>query len=222
MKIRRKLALFLFISIIIINSSISYARLIIVLFDNSGSFIGPNAPITIKINALKKLNEIVQIIDYKDTLIFIPIRGNSTESSLRQIRLIKEKASTIYDPIYRKKNLYRMKVFAQSVLKEINKPYSKKTDILSAINYAASISRLSHNSSIWCFSDGDDNVQAGLYNQLNGIKIYHLFIYSSKKNKTKYLIDRWKNIYRKMGAISAVILDAQSSINYNINFLKWK
>lgn len=194
----------------------AFGSIYIILFDCSGSFIGKNAPEILRTGALQKINELTLSMKEQDTLIFIPIRENSTISSLHQIVLFKESEKRIYDKTAERKNNLRMKNFARAILKEINQKPSDKTDIVSAINFAGSIAKLSNDATIIVLSDGDDNVNSSMFNNLKRIKIFHLFVYTPSSDKINNLLEKWENLYSKLGVDLLKVLDAQSSLNYNL------
>lgn len=206
------------IILILLSASILFGRLHIVLFDCSGSFIGPTAPPILKESALEKLSQLIKIASYKDTIVFIPIRENSTVSSLRQVRFIKEEAQRTYDNAVDIRNQRLLKEFAKKVMTEVGRKPAEKTDIVSAVNYASSIARLSKEANIWIFSDGDDNVKGKMFLSLKGLKIFHLFIFSPNSKKIQSIIEKWKSLYSNLGVKSMTVLDAQTSINYDVRF----
>lgn len=204
----------------LVITNISFARVYVVLYDCSGSFLGENVPAVLRTGSLQKINEIIQSISQQDTLIFMPIRHNSTVSSLRQIVFTKDADKKIFDKTAERNNSIRMKAFASAVMNEINREPSPRTDIVSALNFAGSIAKLSKDATIIMLSDGDDNVNAEMFNDLKGIKVYHMFVYTPSSNKINKLLEKWRALYSKLGARFSVVLDAQSSLNYKINVEK--
>jgi hypothetical protein len=200
-----------------LTSSIIFGRVHIVLYDCSGSFLGKNSPSVLRTGALQKINELIQSINQQDTIIFMPIRENSTVSSLRQIIFTKDAEKRIFDKTAERNNSIRMKTFAKAVMNEINRDPSPRTDIVSALNFAGSIAKLSKDATIIILSDGDDNINGEMFNDLKGIKIYHLFVYTPSSTKINKLLEKWRTLYSKLGARFSVVQDAQSSLNYKIN-----
>ena len=203
-------------SITVLMTTIAFGRVHIILFDCSGSFIGPNVPEMLKNGSLIKINEIISNATYNDTIIFFAITSNSTVSSLNQILLVKAKAKTVFDPTINKKNEELIKNFVKRVLKEINKPYSNHTDITSAVNYAAAIAKNYRDATVYNFSDGKDNISAKLFKRLDNISIYHLFIFDNNSTMQNRLLVKWERLYKELGAKSVVVKDAQASMTTNI------
>jgi hypothetical protein len=197
-----------------------FADVKIILYDCSGSFIGPKVPKELKEGSLKKINEILNSSTDKDTIIFYPIRENSTVSSLNQLILIKDKAKTVFDPTIKEKNRRKTIAFAKQILEEINKPYAESTDIISAINAAASIGKNYSKATIYIFSDGQDNVNQKVFNKLTGLHIRHLFIFHLVASEQEKLLKKWSTIYKNLGAASIIVEDAQSSMSFNLGALK--
>lgn len=210
----KKLAYIL--SITVLMTTISFGRVHIILFDCSGSFIGPKVPEMLKNGSLIKINEIISNATNNDTIIFFAITSNSTVSSLNQIILVKAKAKTVFDPTINKKNEELIKDFVKRVLKEINKPFSNNTDIISAVNFAAAIAKNYRDATIYVFSDGQDNVNGKLFKRLDNISIYHLFIFDSNSTKQNQHLVKWEGLYKDLGAKPVVVNDAQASMTTNI------
>lgn len=201
-------------TICVLLMQLGFAKMHVVLLDCTGSFIGKNAPSSLKIQALKKLSVIIDNLKDGDTLVFIPIRANGAISSLNQLSLVKARAKRVYDQQQKQINAQRVKAFVQAVLAEVNKPASGASDIITAVNYAASICRNSADAILWILSDGDDNVSAKMFSRLNGITVIHLFVFSNNSAKINSLVQSWEALYRKLGAKSVTVLDAPTSINY--------
>lgn len=193
-----------------------FGRVYIILFDCSGSFIGPYVPEALKNGSLKKINELVNDLAPGDTLIFFPIRENSTVSSLNQIVFKKEKAKSVFDPTVKEKNKKLIKEFVKHVLNEINKPPAKKTDIISAINFASAIAKNFNEATLYIMSDGNDNISSKLFKRLDNISIFHLFIFDSRSEKQNELLHKWQKIYTELGAKTVNVFDAQASLSINL------
>lgn len=211
MKLIKKTFIILFLTCTIIQGAVR-----VIVFDCSGSFIGPNEPEILVRGSLLKINELIASATHNDTIIFFPIRENSTVSSLNQIMLVKEKATSVFDPSVKQKNSRHIKTFVKQVLDEINKPYAKRTDIITAINYASAIAKNYTEASIYVFSDGRDNINAELFKRLENISIFHLFIFDRNSGKQNKLISKWDELYKKLGAKSVHVYDAQASMTKKI------
>ncbi len=204
------------ITILFIAISVVSAKVHVIVYDCSGSFIGLNEPEILLKGSLLKINELITAATHNDTIIFFPIRENSTISSLNQIMLVKEKAKTVFDPTVKTKNGRLIKSFVNGVLVEINKPYAKRTDIISAINFASAIAKNYREANIYIFSDGRDNVNAALFKRLDNISVFHLFIFHRNSAKQSELINKWNELYKSLGAKVVHIYDAQASMTTNI------
>lgn len=204
------------ITILLIAVSVLSAKVHVIVYDCSGSFIGPNEPEILLKGSLLKINELITSATHNDTIIFFPIRENSTISSLNQIMLVKEKAKTVFDPTVKQKNARLIKSFVKGVLDEIKKPYAKQTDIISAINFASAIARNYREANIYIFSDGRDNVNAELFKRLDNISVSHLFIFHRNSANQNKLISKWKELYKSLGAKVVKVYDAQASTTTNI------
>jgi len=211
MKFLQKTITILFIAVSVVSAGVH-----VIVYDCSGSFIGPNEPEILLKGSLLKINELITSATHNDTIIFFPIRENSTISSLNQIMLVKEKAKTVFDPTVKQKNTRLIKSFVRGVLDEINKPYAKRTDIISAINFASAIAINYSEANIYIFSDGRDNVNAELFKRLDNISVFHLFIFHRNSTKQSKLINKWKELYKSLGAKVVKVYDAQASMTTNI------
>jgi len=202
--------------LILVISINSFGRVHIIIFDCSGSFLGPKTPEILKNGSLAKVNDLVNQATYIDTIIFFSIRGNSTVSSLNQTILVKAKAKTVFDPTIKKINSMLIKNFVKNIFKEVNRPYAIRTDIISAVNYASAIAKNYNEASIYIFSDGGDNVNAKLFKRLDKISVYHLFIFDSNSGSQNKLVKKWESLYNNLGAKSVIVEGAQASMTLNI------
>lgn len=85
----------LMIVFVFVQTNLLIGKVHIILFYCSGSFIGKNAPEILRTGSLKIISQLINSATYKDTIIFFPIRNNSTLSSLEQTTLVKQRAKKV-------------------------------------------------------------------------------------------------------------------------------
>ncbi|MEW6686608.1 MAG: vWA domain-containing protein [Candidatus Edwardsbacteria bacterium] len=193
-------------------------KLIVCIFDNSGSFSRERA------DAIAKLNEVIETIEIGDEFYSLLITQNSFSD--KRLQFLQSDYET---GIESKMQFFKQKQELKSKLAEaISSKSSGQTDVTGAIEraqvifgrggdghfnkYLVIFSDLSHNTS---------NRPTSL--ALDSVNVLVLFAASDKEHyeSSQNQIEKWKQIFKQAKASSVQILTHDLSVTYNIkNFIK--